>query len=204
MNRIEEPEHTGAPVTINIFGAPEVDASEVAAAISRRRRHPISLAMKPARAHALTEVAEVIGGWHLYREVGCEGRATLVVVDKLTRFLKDLLGTSVVIDDEDGLGLADDQRAENIPLLSLQSRVVVRRSLIAAENVVEVLRELLASNAVNAEPVPVDDDLGHKTSPSVGAPNGAVCDNPNPTDGESPSGAAAPSPAAAAPDSKTK
>lgn len=51
--------------------------------------------------------------------------------------------------------------------------------------------------------VTVDPQQSHETSPSVGAPKGAVCDNPNPTDGEPQSGAAATSPATAAPDQKT-
>lgn len=38
---------------------------------------------------------------------------------------------------------------------------------------------------------------GHESSPSVGAQKCAVCDNPNPTDGELNPGAAVPSPAAA-------
>lgn len=32
--------------------------------------------------------------------------------------------------------------------------------------------------------VPVDHEPSHKTSPSVGAPDGAVCDNSNPTEGD--------------------
>ena len=48
-----------------------------------------------------------------------------------------------------------------------------------------------------------DDELTHEFSPSVGTPKGAVCDNPNPTEGETISDAAAPSPAAAASDQKT-
>lgn len=46
-------------------------------------------------------------------------------------------------------------------------------------------------------------ELAHDSSPSVGAPSGAVCDNANPTDGELNPGAAVSSPAAAPAPSKT-
>lgn len=156
--------------------------------------YPIELDFFPAaRSRELNNVVELIKSLPLLVRMDAGDRAALTIAAKTAQFLHGLLGRSIVVDDEGRLSLADDQGSVDRVPLGLHGRLLVNASIASCESALQLLRQRLAADlfVVDGKPLPVDDDLRHETSPSVGAPKGAVRDNSKPTEGEQFPGAAA-------------
>ena len=148
--------------------------------------YPIPLYVSPYRAPALDEIAEIIKSLPLLVGMGAGDRAVLTIAARTAQFLDGLLSRTLVVDDEGRLSLADDQGPLDGVPLGLDGRALVDASLASCESALQFLRQRLAADlaVVDAEPLSVDDDLSHVSSPSVGAPNSAVRDTSNPTEGD--------------------
>lgn len=180
-------DNRGTPKTVPTFNPDAQD--EAAMLIGRRFTAPSKhLGSAPKLEFLGSKVEGDLGRTHL--AVSAEQLVELVI----PRIIDALRMSDPTVPGDEELGTVD------CPELDVKDHFTVDQQP-GVDDLVQGVDPLVR---IEDGAVSVNFQPGHDSSPSVGAPSGAVCDNPNPTDGElNPGAATSPNGAAPAPTQTT-